>query len=350
MIRTILKALVAIVIIVVAGALIYIYGFLPRLRPPPEMKAVATPEVLSRGEYLVKDVLLCFDCHSVRDWTRYSGPAVPPLGAGRPCMDRNTKPVGINVGGMGTFPGRLCIRNITPDVESGIGAWTDGEIARAIREGVGRDGEALFPIMPWFMYTEMSDEDVLAVIAYLRSQPPVTSFRPERKIDFPLDVIFRFYPQPLSGPVPSVPRSDTVAWGRYLTKIARCEFCHSPRVRNRLEPVASRLMAGGIPFWMGKEIHYSKNLTSHPTGLGGWTKEMFIGRFHLHTEPFPVVEERNSEMNWVEFSGMTDEDLGAIWDYLRTLPPLQLKLLEQADPEDPDPPVSAGLSAPGGPA
>jgi cytochrome c553 len=329
--RTVLKTIAALLVLVVAGTLIFIYGFLPRQRPAPDFKVEVTPAALERGEYLVKEVLLCFDCHSERDWTRYSGPAVPPLGAGRPCMDENTKAVGINFG-MGGFPGRLCIRNITPDVETGIGGWTDGEIARAIREGVSRDGEALFPIMPWFMYTGMSDEDVAAVIAYLRAQPPVESFRPERDLDFPLNIVFRFYPQPLDGPVPAVPRSDTVAYGRYLSKIARCEFCHTVRAnRGELQPSQERLMSGGVPFTMGTETHYSKNLTPHPTGLGGWTKELFIGRFRLHTEPFPVVEERNSEMNWVEFSGMTDEDLGAIWDYLRTLPPLETVLLQRAD-------------------
>ena len=65
--------------------------------------------------------------------------------------------------------------------------------------------------------------------------------------------------------------------------------------------------------------------------MGGWTKDIFIARFRAHTEPFPVTEEENSEMDWVAFSGMTDEDLGAIWDFLQTLPPLETKLLERAD-------------------
>lgn len=99
-----MKSLAAIVVIVIAVALIYIYGFLPRLRPPAELTVKATPDLIERGEYLVRDVMLCFDCHSVRDWSQYSGPAVPPLGAGRPCMDKKMKPVGINIGGMGTFP------------------------------------------------------------------------------------------------------------------------------------------------------------------------------------------------------------------------------------------------------
>ncbi len=328
--RTILKAIVALVVVIAAGALIYVYGILPRQRPPPAFSVEATPAVLERGEYLVKHVLLCNDCHSERDWTLYSGPAKPPLGAGRPCMDKNTKAVGINFG-MGGFPGRLCIRNITPDVETGIGGWSDGEILRAMREGVSRDGEALFPIMPWFMYQSLSDEDAAAVIAYMRAQPAVKSFRPDRTLDFPLNIVFRFYPKPLDGPVATPPRNDTVAYGRYLTKIARCEFCHTARVRGQVEPLPDRLFSGGVPFVMGTRTQYSMNLTPHPTGLGGWTMEDFIGRFRLHTAPYPVTEEENSEMDWVAFSGMTDEDLGAIWDFLRTLPPLETKLLDRAD-------------------
>jgi hypothetical protein len=328
--RSILKTVVALIFLVLAGALIYIYGFLPRQRPAPDFQVDATPAVLERGRYLVNHVLLCNDCHSERDWTLYSGPAKPPLGAGRPCLDRNSKAVGINFG-TGGFPGRLCIRNITPDIETGIGGWTDGEIVRAIREGVSRNGEALFPIMPWFMYQGLSDEDAAAVIAYMRSQPPVKSFRPDRKLDFPLDVIFRFYPKPLDGPVAAPARSDTVAYGRYLSKIARCEFCHTARIRGRVEPVPDRLFSGGVPFVMGTRTQYSMNLTPHLTGLGAWTKEMFLARFRLHKMSFPVTEEENSEMDWVAFSGMTDEDLGAIWDFLRTLPPLETKLLERAD-------------------
>ncbi|MDJ0927742.1 MAG: cytochrome C [Gammaproteobacteria bacterium] len=331
--RRILKnlvALVALAMLVIAGVLVYVYGVLPRQQPAPDFRVEVTPELLERGDYLVNHVLLCNDCHSERDWTLYSGPAKPPLGAGRPCLVKESKAVGINFGTPG-FPGRLCIRNITPDVETGIGAWTDGEILRAMREGISRDGEALFPIMPWFMYQEMSDEDAAAVIAYLRAQPPVRSFRPDRQLDFPLNIIYRFYPRTVDMPVRAPPRSDTVAYGRYLGEIARCEFCHTARVRGRVDPLPDRLYSGGVPFTMGTRTQYSMNLTPHPTGLGNWTKEMFIARFRVHTEPFPVTEEQNSEMDWVAFSGMTDADLGAIWDYLATLPPLESKLLDRAD-------------------
>ena len=308
-------------VILIAGAVIYLWGYLPRYRPAPEMNITYTPELEAKGEYLVNEVLLCFDCHSPRDWSQYSGPAIPPLGAGRPCIDENTKPVGVKFGD-GGFPGRLCIRNITMDEETGIGAWTDGEIARAIREGVSRDGESLFPIMPWFMYTEMTDEDVSAVIAYLRTIPPVKSFRPERTLDFPLNVLTRLYPEPLDGPIPAMDKSDTVTYGRYLSKIARCEFCHTPRNPNSMDGFAGREFAGGMPFHLNGRVMYTMNLTPHEDGLGNWTKEQFIELFKSRSEPYPVPYDGNTLMNWAAFSEMTEADLGALYDYFMTLPPV----------------------------
>ncbi|MDH3739661.1 MAG: hypothetical protein OER92_10745 [Alphaproteobacteria bacterium] len=110
-------------------AVITVNFFMPRQRPPSDLQVAVTPELLARGTYLVEHVLLCNDCHSERDWTLFSGPPKPPFGAGRPCMTRETETIGIRVSeGQGNFPGVLCIRNITPDPESGIGNWTDGEI------------------------------------------------------------------------------------------------------------------------------------------------------------------------------------------------------------------------------
>jgi len=247
---------------------------LPRVAMPNAIDVVATPETVERGRYLTINVLQCVDCHSVRDWTRYGGPPVEPIGAGRPCLDRVTPAAGVNVGqevfpgrlcirnittryggppvepigagrpcldrvtpaagvnvGQEVFPGRLCIRNITSDMDTGLGKWTDGEVIRAIREGVGRDGSGLFPIMPYFVYRDLSDEDVQAVVAFLRTLPPARSNQPPgREIDFPLNLMVRLWPRPVEGKVIAPDRErDPLAYGRYLSRIARCEFCHSPR-------------------------------------------------------------------------------------------------------------------------
>ncbi len=306
---------------------IIVFGYLPRSAPPSPINVDRSAESIERGRYLAINVLQCVDCHSIRDWQLYGGPPIPPIGAGRPCMDRQTPTAGVNVG-QEFFPGVLCIRNITPDKETGIGAWTDGEIIRAVREGVGRDGRGLFPIMPYFIYRDLADADVEAVVAFLRTLPPARSAQlPERVIEVPLNLLVRLWPQPVTQPVALPdPQSDRLAYGEYLARIARCEFCHSPRDPNSLKPFPGRRYSGGMPFFLGKQrVMYPLNLTPHATGLGSWTKAQFIARFRAHTEPQPVAPEHNTLMNWNAFAGMTDEDLGLLWDFFQTLPPVEYR-------------------------
>ena len=298
---------------------------LPRQRPPTEIKVEITPELLERGTYLVQHVLLCNDCHSERDWTIYGGPPKPPLGAGRECMTRETKSIGVRVSeGQGNFPGVLCIRNITPDAESGIGDWTDGELIRAIREGVDHAGKGLFPIMPYFIYRNLSDHDAAAVVAYMRRLEPVQAERPERAIDFPMNMLIQMFPEPLDGPVSHPDESDRVEYGRYLATIARCGFCHTPRKTQGRDGIPGKEFAGGVPFVIGAKEIPSKNLTPHETGIGTWTKTAFIALFRQHGSGRPVSRiEDNTLMNWPAYAGMQDADLGAIYDYLQTLPPVK---------------------------
>lgn len=306
---------------------IWLFGFLPRARAPETLTVQATAALIERGRYLTVNVLQCIDCHSVRAWTRYGGPPLPPYGAGRPCLDRSTPAAGVNVG-QEHFPGVLCIRNITPDRETGIGAWSDGEIVRAIREGIGRDGRGLFPIMPYFIYRDLSDADVRAVVAYLRTLPAARSNElPERTIEFPLNLLVRLWPKPVAGPiVASDPALDRIAYGEYLGKVARCEFCHSPREPRGLEPIPGRRYAGGMPFYLGKErVMYPMNLTPHATGLGAWTREQFIARFRAHATPQPIKPRNNTLMNWNAFAGMTDDDLNLLYDFFMTLPPVAFR-------------------------
>jgi mono/diheme cytochrome c family protein len=325
------KILLIVVVVLIAAAAAtwgYITWLLPRQRPAPELQVTVTPELLQRGQYLVEHVLLCNDCHSERDWTLYGGPPKPPFGAGRPCMTRETETVGIITNSEETnFPGQLCIRNITPDAESGIGQWSDGEVLRAMREGVDRHGRGLFPIMPYHIYKHMADEDAEATIAYMRSLPPVRAERPERTIDFPLNLLIQLWPEPLDGPVETPDRSDTVRYGEYLATIARCSFCHTPREGRGREGIPGKAFAGGVPFALGTRITPSRNLTPHETGIGAWTREAFIARFRQAGNRQPVESlEQNTLMNWNAYSGMTEQDLGAIYDFLRTLPPVPLEI------------------------
>ncbi len=319
------------------GVVVYIvvmslfFAVMPTHKPPPDIHVAVTPELLERGTYLVEHVLLCNDCHSERDWTIYGGPPKPPFGAGRECMTRQTKTIGVRVSeGQGNFPGILCIRNITPDPVSGIGNWTDGELSRAIREGLDREGEGLFPIMPYFVYKNISDEDIRAVIAYMRNLEPVLAERPERDIDFPMSTLMQLFPEPLKGAVPHPNPEDSAATGKYLATIARCDFCHTPRKGQGKEGVPGKKFAGGAPFVLGERETLSRNLTPDPTtGIGNWTRQEFIDRFRILGDRHTVQTlESNTLMDWSAFAGMTDQDLGAIFDYLRSLPPI----VSAADP------------------
>lgn len=305
---------------VLAGlAALYVWVLLPVQRPAPDITVESTPEKIERGRYLAVNVLQCVDCHSERDWNLYGGPPKEPIGAGRACMNRQTRAAGVNVG-QDNFPGKLCIRNITPDVETGLGAWTDGEIIRAVREGINREGDGLFPIMPYFIYRNVADEDMEAVVAYLRSMQPVVSVRPEQQIDFPLYMLVKVLPEPLEGPVAKPDPTDTVAYGRYLATVARCEFCHTPKTPNSMEGFEGREFAGGMPFFLNGRTMYTMNLTPHESGLGSWTKQQFIELFKSRAMPRAVPATANTLMNWNSFGGMTEADLGAMYDFFMTLP------------------------------
>jgi mono/diheme cytochrome c family protein len=320
-VKKILIRLAGTVALLAVLAVGYVFAFMPAKNPPASITVEATPEKIERGRYLAVNVLQCVDCHSERDWNYYGGPPKHPIGAGRACMTRETVAAGVNAG-QETFPGKLCIRNITPDVETGIGAWSDGEIIRAVREGVSREGDGLFPIMPYFIYSNVADEDVEALVAYLRSMQPVVSVRPERQIDFPLNMLVKFWPEPVLEPVPLPDSSDSVAYGKYLATVARCAFCHTAKNPNSMRGYEGREFAGGMPFFLNGRTMYSMNLTPHESGLGSWTRDQFIQLFKSRAELTPAEPTQNTLMNWNAFGGMSEADLGALYDFFMTLPPV----------------------------
>src|SRR5262245_39959304 len=110
-------------------AYVTFYVLHPKMRPPPDVKAPSTPEAIARGEYLANHVFVCLGCHSKVDESKSGEPAMPGmLGSGREFPD------------VKGFPARLRAPNLTPDKETGIGDYTDGQVLRAMREGVARDG------------------------------------------------------------------------------------------------------------------------------------------------------------------------------------------------------------------
>jgi mono/diheme cytochrome c family protein len=336
--KKVVFGLLGLIILVVGGGLVFLTTMKPKQRPAPDWKVEPTPERLARGEYLATTVFLCLDCHSQLDFGRYGTPVVPGTeGQGGECFTKE------NAG----FPGVVCAQNITPDKETGLGNWTDGEIARAIREGVNKNGEALFPMMPYKLMRNLSDEDTKSIVAYLRTLKPINHKIQQGKVDFPVNLFIKFEPQPVES-VPEVDRKDSVAYGKYLSYA--CFECHTP-VDNKMQRLPGKDFSGGREFHF-KAVHVrTANLTPDTeTGIGSWTKEQFVSRFagwRAMAEMPKVEESQNTMMAWAQLRHLKDEDLGAIYDYLRTVPQVPNKVERRVAPEVPAaaPPAPATADA-----
>jgi hypothetical protein len=308
--------IIFLIVLMLAISVAVLSIMLPQIAEPRNLRIAATADVMERGDYLFNSVLGCPVCHSERDWDSVGAPPMPPIGAGRSCGQSDQSPLGLAEGG--GLPGTICFRNITSDKDTGIGEWTDGEVMRAIREGIDRDDNAMFPIMPYFIYASLSDDDTKAVIAYVRTLQPVNRPLPETNINFPANLGISLIPKPVRNEVRQPDPSDNIQYGKYLTKVARCRFCHTLRnPRNRL-PDIEHEFSGGVEFQGREGFFYSTNLTSHETGLGNISRDKFIQLFRR--EPGKATGEIDI-MPWTYFSGMTDADLGAIYEYLQNLPP-----------------------------
>ena len=291
------------------GALWFFVSY-PRAAPPRTLEVEATEARLERGTYLATHVTGCVDCHSRRDFTRYAGPVIAGTeGVGGERFDAHT----------GGVPGVLYAPNITP---AGVGRWTDGELARAITEGVSRDGRALFPLMPWPAFATLCEADLEALIVWVRSLKPQESLVPASRLDLPMRYLVRTLPQPVT--VEACPQTRTeLEHGAYLVRIAGCTDCHTPTARGK--PVPGRGFAGGVAFtFPDGSVARSANLTpDRRTGIGGWDRESFIARFKSHLEGPPMAVgpgDPQTPMPWHLYAGMTEADLGAIWVWLETVP------------------------------
>ncbi len=299
----------------VAGIAGYLLFFLPNTGPAPDISVEITEESVDRGRYLANHVMLCMDCHAVRDFSLFSGPPFPEtLGAGGEVFDQS---IGL--------PGRFVSRNITP---AALGSWTDGEIFRAITSGVSKDGSALFPLMPYHHYAQLDEEDIYAVIAYLRTLEPVENDLPASLADFPVSILMNTMPvKPNLRPKPD--KNDVIAYGRYLITAAACTDCHTRMERGEFvgEP-----FAGGNEYPMADgSVVRSANLTPHESGIGNWTKEQFVARFKVYDDSAYVhrevqAGEFQTYMPWTMYAGMDEEDLAAIYEYLRTIEPVDNRI------------------------
>jgi mono/diheme cytochrome c family protein len=282
----------------------------PKSRPAPEVKAPSTPEAIERGRYLAHHVAACVGCHSPVSEDKPGEPVIEgKLGGGR------------DFGELPGFPGHLRASNLSSDKTHGIGAYTDGEVLRAMREGVGKDGHALFPQMPYLTYAKtLNDADALAIIAYLRTLPPQTNDPGKLELKFPVSMFIRGAPAPLdSPPPPPPPASDKLARGNWLLDVCSCHDCHDT-MDGRRQKIPGKAFGGGAKFPLpnGKGVAIASNISSDKaTGIGAYSDDDLrrvldegkgkAGRF-LYVMP------------WSYYGGMTKEDKEALLVALRAAP------------------------------
>jgi mono/diheme cytochrome c family protein len=313
----VILVIIVLIIIGIVGVAFYVKTALPNVGAAPDIKVDITPERVARGRYLANNVAACMDCHSQRDWSVYAGPIKNGTFGGG----------GEEFGKAISFPGTLYSRNITP---YGLSTWTDGEIFRTITTGENKNGKALFPLMGYLAYGKMDQEDVYSIIAYLRTLPSLKNDVPERALDFPLNFIVNTIPTKAAlSPKPDT--NNKVDYGRYLITTANCVECHSKVDKGKR--IAGSEFGGGRNFsFPNGTIATSPNISpDKETGIGNWSEEMFIQKFKqyrdtaYHTQ-LVSQNDFNTPMPWLMYSGMTRNDLAAIYEYLRTVKPINNKV------------------------
>lgn len=306
---TALAVLAGLILVVVAVSAVTVEVMARRTYadvPKPQIRSSTDPAAIERGAYLVNSVAHCPACHLPQPEAKGFNPL------GRPDL---------RGGHRWDLPfGTWYSANITPSRESGIGTWTDQEIARVLRTGVRRDGTlSVFMAMG---VGDIADTDLAAIISYLRAQPAVETRPPQSEFNFLGRAVMAFAMRPREGTrafLDAPPMEASVARGRYLVHgPGHCVSCHSPSsMASGLRPQAP-LLSGGMPEAAGDDPAMevvAPNLTPDPqTGaIYAWSEDDFVQRFHAGR----VVA--GSPMPWEAFASMTNTDLAAIWRYLRTV-------------------------------
>jgi hypothetical protein len=274
----------------------------PRARPLTERTFERTPERVERGRYLANAVTPCIGCHSEIDWSTGFVVKAGTEGSGRPWTDEGIP--------------WLTAPNLTPDRDTGAGAWTDDMIARAVREGIGHDGRALFPLMPYHQFRYMADDDLAAIVVYLRSLPPIRKQLPASAVPFPVNRFINAVPEPLTSPVPQPDRSNQVAYGDYLVRIGACRDCHTP-MDAQGQVVPGMEFAGGFVLTSPIGPAASANITQDASGIPYYTEELFLEMMRTGMVRSRKLHEL---MPWKMYGQQTDEDLKAMFAYLKTIP------------------------------
>ena len=276
--------------------------------PYPDIKASKDSTVIAKGKHLVFGGAHCINCHNASnpDSLVKLGLQVPLSGAVKFDL-----PVGT-----------IYSKNITPDTETGIGKFTDAEIARALRYGVHPDGTVVYDFMP---FHNMSDEDLTAVISYLRAQKPVHNKVPGNDLNTLGNIVKAFMIEPVGpdGPVPATVKKDTTAeYGKYIAmSIAECNGCHTLRDMSGAfigEPFAGggKMLEKGIAF-------YPPNLTTDAgSRIHGWSQDDFVKRIRMGR----IIPQ--SPMPWDSYNRMDDIELKALYKFLSGLKPAKTPVPE----------------------
>ena len=289
----------------------------PRTRPLANRTFERTPQRLERGRYIATALSGCIYCHSPHHW---AAPGTPII-AGQEGSGE--------VLPYGGLPGRVVAPNLTPDSETGAGGWTDDQLARSIREGIGHDGRALFPIMPYIHYRHMSDEDLASVVLYLRSLPAVRNSLPPTEIIFPVKYLIRNVPEPITSPVAEVNSSDRLKYGAQLVDQAGCVDCHTSQIRG--ENVPGMEFAGGFPFAGPWGYVVTTNITPDASGISYYDEALFLDVMHTGQ-----VKARNLSpiMPVMVYKNLTDDDLKSMFAFLRTVKPVKHRVDNSESPSD----------------
>ena len=323
MIKKIILGLVVLIVLFLVGFVLYVQTFWDKKYDIayPDLTTSTDSAVIASGKYLVTGPAHCIDCHggTLDDLIKAETDPTMPLKGG----------LVIPMAPMGT----LTMPNLTPDLETGIGRYDDKEIFRMLRHSVKPDGTAT--MNPMMRFTDMADQDLVAIVSYLRSTQPIPNKVPEPEYNF-MGKMFRvtlplfspvFDPEPWPEAPPIAP---TIERGEYLARaVANCVGCHTNRDMATFEAIGPEY-AGGLEGEPTPEINEklgvdpnvwtrSPNITPHPnSALSKFkTVESWIARFR-QGRLVPT-----SPMHWGPFSRMSDEDLEALWLYLNSLEPVE---------------------------
>lgn len=278
----------------------------PKARPLTARKFEVTAQRLERGRYIFNSAAGCVDCHSEHDQLGHDHLLLSNMQGSGEVMPFND------------LPGRVVAPNLTPDPHTGAGTWTDDQLARAIREGIGHDGRALFPLMPYEHYKLMSDEDLASVVVYIRSLAPIHHELPKTEIVFPVKYLMRSAPEPVTGPVSAPDHTNQLQWGLYAINMAGCTDCHTPMDRG--QPIPGLDFAGGQVFQGGWGNTVSTNITPDASGIGYYDEALFI---QVMRTGYVKARRLDPLMPVAQFAGLADDDLKAMFAYLRTLKPIK---------------------------